>query len=145
MKYLALVLALALDYSAACALLSETPTPFYITCKMPGEKSENINGEEMLGGGGSPLISNGEEDMGSNEVSRASSSSSPSLAAKTKKVRNTKCLQGPRPIAKHVKIRTDRCKRIRKFLGRQRSVTGLPIANVLSQSMSRREVIKTQV
>ena len=110
---------------------------------MPGEKSKNILGE--LGGEGDspPLISSDEEDKQPNQAARASSTSSPSVAAKTKKQRNTKRLPGPRKTPKsnkHVKIRTDRCKKIRRFFGKQRSATGLPIENVLSQSLTRREV-----
>lgn len=111
----------------------------------------SISSEEMLGGGsggsppGSPLISSEEEDIEPNEVARACSSSSPSVVAKTKKARkrNTESLKGSRPFTKrykYAKIHTDRCQRMIRFLKQQSRLTGLPIANIVSQSLSRRQV-----
>ena len=111
---------------------------------MPGEQLKDTNGEETLGGGGGGSSSNGQGDVGRNAAGHATSSgSSTGASTKAKKKRKTKRIPGPvknpRPF-KHVKIRNDRCKKVRKFLGRQRSFTGLPIPNILSQALTRREV-----
>ena len=52
-------------------------------------------------------------------------------------------LQGLRPFygqLKNVKMRKERCQKIRKFLVQQSKNTGLTIGYILSQSISQREV-----
>ena len=69
-------------------------------------------------------------------------SSSSSVSAK-KKLRKTKCHRGPKPFAKrykYAKICTERCERILRFFKHQSRLTGIPVTNLVSQSLSRRQV-----
>ena len=69
-------------------------------------------------------------------------SSSSSVSAK-KKLRKTKCHQSPKPFAKrykYAKICTERCERILRFFKHQSRLTGIPVTNLVSQSLSRRQV-----
>ena len=110
---------------------------------MPGEQPKDTNGEETLEGVGGGSPSHGQEDVGRNAAGPATSGPSTGASNKAKKKRKTKRIPGPvkkpRPF-KHVKILTDRCIKVRRFLGRQKSFTGLTIPNILSQALTRREV-----
>ena len=109
----------------------------------------------------SPLISSDEEVTKPSEeppgMAAGPSKIPPGGAAKKRKAqlagteiirsRKRKRPKGARPIAKsykYTKIHKDRCEGIRRFLEKQRKMTGLSIAHVLSQSLSRPEVSKSQ-
>ena len=105
---------------------------------MPGEQPKDTN-VVVPSGVVAGSSSNGQEDVGRNAAGQATAGPS----TKPKKKRKTKRIPGPvkkpRPF-KHVKILTDRCIKVRRFLGRQKSFTGLTIPNILSQALTRREV-----
>ena len=105
---------------------------------MPGEQPKDTN-VVVPSGVVAGSSSNGQEDVGRNAAGQATAGPS----TKPKRKRKTKRIPGPvkkpRPF-KHVKILTDRCIKVRRFLGRQKSFTGLTIPNILSQALTRREV-----
>ena len=93
---------------------------------------------ESGSGRSSPIISSEEEDAETHNQDKSPENAVPSnISPKAKKLKHAR-----RPKSyKSNKLRRERCEKIRRFLEKQRLATGLSIAHVLNQSLSRREVI----